>query len=110
MPDLGQYCLPNISAENRCKESVFFETRHGPSGSQSFFYIVYIIIIHFFHSAQTATQLVITTKADIKAKHNANFPLEAEVVVEIRDTNGGRVYSGPDSTLVRYFNQSTVYI
>ena len=29
-------------------------------------------------------------------------------MVEIRDSNGRRVYSGPDSTLVRDFDQSTI--
>ena len=60
----------------------------------------------YFETAQNATQLVITTKANIKPRQNANFPIEGYIVIEAQDANGRRVYSGPDSTLVRHKSTS----
>ena len=55
----------------------------------------------YLTTAQDAVALVITTKANIKTTQNANFPIEGTVEVEVQDLSGRRVYSGPDSTLVR---------
>ena len=63
-----------------------------------------MINVFYLTIAQNATTLVITTKANVKPTQNANFPIEGQVEVEVRDANNRRVYSGPDSTLVRIQN------
>ncbi|KAJ8320440.1 hypothetical protein KUTeg_002027, partial [Tegillarca granosa] len=49
---------------------------------------------------QTATQLVMVNNADIKPKIGANCPIEPNIILEIRDSSGKRIYSGPDSSLI----------
>ncbi|KAK3592578.1 hypothetical protein CHS0354_018845 [Potamilus streckersoni] len=49
--------------------------------------------------AQTAARLVLLNGADVKPKQSANFPIEDKIIVEIQDSLGHRIYSGPDSSL-----------
>ena len=43
---------------------------------------------------------MVTPIADIKTKIGANFPIEEEIIIEVIDSSGGRIYSGKDSKLV----------
>ncbi|KAK3576183.1 hypothetical protein CHS0354_001202 [Potamilus streckersoni] len=49
--------------------------------------------------AQAADSLVLLNAADVKAKQGANFQIEDKIIVEIQDSLGRRIYSGPDSSL-----------
>lgn len=49
---------------------------------------------------QTATGLqIVTPTNDINLKIGANFPIESNIVIQVVDAAGERVYSGSDSTL-----------
>ncbi|KAL3862181.1 hypothetical protein ACJMK2_008168, partial [Sinanodonta woodiana] len=49
--------------------------------------------------AQRAARLVLLNGADVKPKQGANFPIEDNIIVEIQDSAGQRIYSGPDSSM-----------
>lgn len=59
--------------------------------------------LYFIVPEQTATQLVILNNADIKTKIGAHCPIEPNIVLEMRDSSGKRIYSGPDSSLVSLY-------
>ncbi|XP_046340385.2 uncharacterized protein LOC124121432 [Haliotis rufescens] len=54
----------------------------------------------FAVTAQVASTLqMLTQTANIKTTVGANFPITEELIVEVRDASGARIYSGPDSSL-----------
>ena len=61
---------------------------------------VHYVIFFFFFSEQTAKKVVILDKANIKATQGANFVIADPIIIEVRDVNNNRIYSGRDASLV----------
>jgi len=57
--------------------------------------------LFLLRTEQEATQLVILTKADMKSTAAANAMIP-NVIIQVQDAAGNRIYSGTDAALVRF--------